>query len=116
MKNEVLINELELFLELVGNYEFAINQLKKIDDDIELLHISKSAKLEAFDKGYLPRYIEDKIGERPKDFSYYSPLRFVKPLKVQKSKIPKAIIKVPNIFLITIQKNSTNHRVLLLKK
>ena len=86
MKNEVLINELELFLELVGNYEFAINQLKKIDDDIELLHISKSAKLEAFDTGYLPRYIEDKIGERPKDFSYYSPLRFVKPLKVQKSK------------------------------
>ncbi|EHJ52886.1 hypothetical protein [Streptococcus macacae] len=85
MKNENLISELELLLQVIRDYENAISRQKEINNAIEELNISKSSSLEAFDKEYLSKYIKDKIGDRPKDFALYNPMKFIKPFADKKS-------------------------------
>ncbi|HHF7010919.1 TPA: hypothetical protein ACPQWW_000996 [Streptococcus mutans] len=85
MKNENLISELELFLKVIEDYENVTDRQKEINNDIEALNISKNSLLEAFDKEYLSKYIKDKIGDGPKDFALYNPMKLIKPLADKKS-------------------------------
>ncbi|ESS19515.1 hypothetical protein PHG01_00038 [Streptococcus mutans PKUSS-HG01] len=85
MRNENLISELDLFLRVIEDYENATNRQKEINNDIEALNISKNSLLEAFDEEYLPKYIKDKIGDSPKDFALYNPMKLIKPLANKKS-------------------------------
>ena len=94
MKNENLISELELFLKVIEDYENATDRQKEINNDIEALNISKNSLLEAFDKEYLSKYIKDKIGDGPKDFALYNPMKLIKPLADKKVLNFKNIMRI----------------------
>ena len=85
MRNEKIISELDSFLKLVENYEESIYRLNEVNGKIESLNISKDTPLNEFDNEYLPKYIKNKIGNRPKEFAKLDPRKLLKPFSEKKS-------------------------------
>ena len=78
MSNEDLIEKLDKLLQDVRQYESESSQLIEIKQRIEQLENSGKEKLKSFDEEYLPKYIKEHIGEKPKRFSQYNPKRLIK--------------------------------------
>lgn len=76
--NDDVIEQLDQLLRDVRQYESEASQLTEIKQRIELLENSSKEKLKSFDEEYLPNYIKEHIGEKPKRFSQYNPKRLIK--------------------------------------
>lgn len=76
--NDDVIEQLDQLLRDVRQYESEASQLTEIKQRIELLENSGKEKLKSFDEEYLPNYIKEHIGEKPKRFSQYNPKRLIK--------------------------------------
>lgn len=68
MSNGDLIEKLDKLLQDVRQNESEVSQLIEIKQRIEQLEKSGKEKLKGFDEEYLPKYIKEHIGEKPKDF------------------------------------------------
>ena len=78
MSNGDLIEKLDKLLQDVRQNESEVSQLIEIKQRIEQLEKSGKEKLKGFDEEYLPKYIKEHIGEKPKRFSQYNPKRLIK--------------------------------------
>lgn len=78
MSNGDLIEKLDKLLQEVRQYESEALQLTETKQRIERLENSGKEKLKSFDEEYLPKYIKEHIGEKPKRFSQYNPKRLIK--------------------------------------
>lgn len=78
MSNGDLIEKLDKLLQDVRQNESEVSQLIEIKQRIEQLEKSGKEKLKSFDEEYLPKYIKEHIGEKPKRFSQYNPKRLIK--------------------------------------
>lgn len=105
MRNEKIISELESFLKLVENYEESIYRLNEVNGKIESLNISKNTPLNEFDNEYLPKYIKNKIGNRPKEFVKLDPRKLLKPFSKKRVTNLKSLLRKKKKLLSNIMKN-----------